>query len=645
MSLSNYEVHKAWAVEADFEILVLKIPSNELEDKLAYLAREKGVILKSFYEDFVIATCIANINQLLSHIKQQLTNNPPDLMKIREEIMGEILKINKDLAPSNLILNRNHVVKLKTKDILGDGEKLLTANKNWNASYYDEQPLNDQENPGDDLLKNAEGIKDIESLEFSVVKKWWKRINQYIEIKKFFEKDIVSILNKKFFHNRSSFQTFVVSLCVVNSEDLFTMLDTMGIPGRVAPPILMHEVYNLCEITNPFLIYENAQKLSDEQLEEEDQSSAYGGNKTSMVGQAKKQRQRRQLKFRNVSKKDLLRLGDAMKISLVGQDEAVDEIVATIQRASVGLKDPIKPIGSFLFAGKTGCGKTLSAKVLADELIKERKNLVTIDCSEYSSDHEYSKLIGAPAGYIGYDQGGYLTNAVTENPFSVIVFDEIEKASSKVHELLLQVMDEGRLTDGKGKSVSFKNTVIIMTSNVGIEEVASIKSTIGFGDVAELTDMKQSKAISKAIKNKFKPEFINRIDSIVNFKSLTKKDYMRIIDIELYKLNDNLRHNATEYKNCELDFDNKVKGFIFRKGINKEYGARPLKRCIEKEVATPLAKKLLGEDAAVASKIMVGIVSGKISFNINNETKDNSFCGLSSLDKKEALLDLKQMNA
>ena len=640
MPLSNYEVHKSWVVEADFEILVLKIPEGELEDKLAYLAREKGIIPKSLYEDFVIATCIANINQLLSHIRQQMSS-PPDLMKIRDEIMGEILKVNPPLTPNNLIINRNHVVKLKTGDTVGDGEKLLTDNKNWNLSYYDEQQTSGGKDTKNELPTE---MKNIEDLEFTIVKKWWKRINQYIEIKKFMEKDMEAILIQKFFHDRSSFQTFIVSLCVVNSEDLFTMLDAMGISNRVSPPILMHEVYDLCKIANPFLIFENAQELSDEELEDED-SSTTRNNQTSMVGQAKRQKQRKKLKFKNVSKKDLLHLGNAMKVSLVGQDEAVDLIVDTIQRASVGLKDPIKPIGSFLFAGKTGCGKTLSAKVLADELIKDKKNLITIDCSEYSSDHEYSKLIGAPSGYIGYDQGGYLTNAVLESPFSIVVFDEIEKASSKVHELLLQIMDEGRLTDGKGKSVSFKNTVIIMTSNVGIKEINEVKGTIGFGDVSELTDVKQNRAIYKAIKSKFKPEFLNRIDSIVNFKPLTRKDYMRIIDIELYKLNDNLRHNATEYKKCELNFDTKVKGFIFKKGINEQYGARPLKRCIEREVSTPLAKRLLKDNITPDSRINVGITKGKISFNFEEKKEDASLHNITSLNgENEDLIALKHMN-
>lgn len=629
MSLSNYEIYKAWINKADFEILVLKIPEEEIEDKLAYLAREKGIIPESFYEDFIIANCIANINQLLAHIKQQI-GSASDLLKIRNEIVIEILKVNKILEPSNLILNRNYVVKLKTGNKLGDGEKLLINNKNWNTSYYDEPQENDLIESNSKL---SEEIKNIEDLEFIVVKKWWKRINRYIEIKQFLNKDIKSILSQNYFHNRSSFQTFVVTLCVVNSDELFTVLDTMGIPNRVSPPILMHEVYDLCKSVTPFLTYENAQDLIDGLSNDEDQRYGYGGtnNQTSMVGQAKNQKHKKQLKFKDVSKKDLLRLGDIMKLSLIGQDEAVGVIVDTIQRASVGLKDPAKPIGSLLFAGKTGCGKTLSAKILANELIKERKNLITIDCSEYSSDHEYSKLIGSPNGYIGFEQGGNLTNAIMENPFSVVVFDEIEKASYKVHELLLQIMDEGRLTDGRGKKVSFKDAIIIMTSNIGVKEVNTVKKTIGFGDVAELTGAKQDKAITEAIKNKFKPEFLNRIDSVINFKSLTKNDYMRIIDIELYKLNDNLRHNNTEYKKCELTFDKRVKKFIFKKGIDEQYGARPLKRCIEREVASPLARKLLEDVITPDSKITVSILGGKINFKIGVKKKDAKLCNLGAL--------------
>jgi ATP-dependent Clp protease ATP-binding subunit ClpC len=303
-----------------------------------------------------------------------------------------------------------------------------------------------------------------------------------------------------------------------------------------------------------------------------------------------------------------------MKVFLIGQDDAVNQIVDSVQRASVGLKDPSRPIGSFLFAGRTGVGKSLASKVLANELIKGRDNIVTIDCSEYSSDHEYSKLIGAPSGYVGYEAGGILTNAIQKSPFCVVVFDEVEKASHKVHELLLQILEEGRLTDGKGKTAYFNDSIVIMTSNVGVKEVDDIKRTVGFGNVSEITDEKKDKALNLALKNKFKPEFLNRIDSIVNFRNLKKDDYMRIIDIELYKLNDNLKNNDTEYKNIEIDFSSSVKKTIFDLGINEEYGARPLKRCIEREVATPLAKYLIEQKNIENLVVKVFFNKNKIRF-------------------------------
>jgi ATP-dependent Clp protease ATP-binding subunit ClpA len=626
----NYKVHKAWIKEAEFEILVLEIPKVEIEDKLAYLARDKGNITRSFYEDFVIATCVANINQLLFHIKQQ-SNLPPSLMQVREEVMKQVLLVNPLLEPNNLVINRNSVIKLKGIDGLKDDERLLIENKHWAVSYYDE--VTDTVEDAPDIPKDSANdkkdkkslpseMKNIEDLSFETSKQWWKRINRYVEIKKYNEKDIVSILSKRFFHNRSSFQTYIVSVCVVDSEDLFIMLDNMGVPNRVAPPILMHEVYELCKESNPFLTYENAQELTDK-LEDEDEGESPKNQKPQspnrMASHARQQntKKKKQKKtFKDVHKEDLLKLADTMKVFVIGQDAAVDQIVEAVQRASVGLKDPVKPIGSFLFAGRTGVGKTLTTKVLADELIKDRNNLVTIDCSEYSADHEYAKLIGSPSGYVGHEQGGILTNAILEDPFSVVVFDEIEKASHKVHEIMLQILEEGRLTDGKGQKVSFKDTVIIMTSNIGVSEVDDVKKTIGFGDVGKLTEDKKTKAIDGAIKKKFKPEFLNRIDSVVHFRSLTKADYVRIIDIELYKLNENLRTNDTEFKDLELEFDKKIKAHVFKHGIDEDFGARPLKRCIEKEIATPLAVRLLRGDIDINATVLVTMRNAKVDFNI-----------------------------
>jgi ATP-dependent Clp protease ATP-binding subunit ClpC len=332
-----------------------------------------------------------------------------------------------------------------------------------------------------------------------------------------------------------------------------------------------------------------------------------------------------QKSFKDVPKEVLLKLSDSMKLFLIGQDEAVETLTDAIQRASVGLKDPLRPIGSFMFAGRTGVGKTLATKVLADELIEDKDNLVTIDCSEYSSDHEYAKLIGAPSGYIGHEQGGVLTNAMMKNPFTVVVFDEVEKASHKVHELMLQILEEGRLTDGKGQKVSFKDAIIIMTSNVGAKEIESIGKTIGFGDAAKITEMKKDTALNEALKKKFKPEFLNRIDAVVNFRTLGKEDYMRIIDIELFKLNDNLKHNETDYKGLTLDFNKTVNNFIYKNGINEEFGARPLKRCIEKEISTPLARKILNEDLTIEAIINVAFKRGKVAFNVDKKVEDVPF--------------------
>lgn len=633
---NDYKVHKAWIKEAEFEILVLEIPIAEIDDKLAYLARDKGNIAKSFYEDFVIATCVANINQLLFHIKQQ-NGNPANLMEIRQEVMDRILTTNKSFEPSNLVINRNAVVKLKDKDGVKKDERLLTENKGWEVSYYDD--MTDTYGGDPEVSKNlgknkdkknekkaTSEMKNIEDLDFEIIKQWWKRINRYIEIKKFDEKDVASILNKRFFHSRSSFQTYIVTVCVVGSEDLFIMLDDMGIPARVAPPILVHEVYELCKDLNPFLTYDNSKEFSDDSEEDEEDNSrpnrAHPPNKmASHARQQRLKRKKKKKKFKDVPKEDLLNLNDAMKIFVIGQDEAIDQIVNAVQRASVGLKDPVKPIGSFLFAGRTGIGKTLTTKILADELIKDRNNLITIDCSEYSADHEYAKLIGAPSGYVGHEQGGILTNAVIESPFSVIVLDEIEKASHKVHEILLQILEEGRLTDGKGQKVSFSDSIIIMTSNIGVLEVDSVKKTIGFGDVAKLTENKTKKAIDKAIKSKFKPEFLNRIDSTVHFSGLSKSSYMRVIDIELFKLNENLKLNDTEFKKLTLKFDKKVRFFIYKHGIDEDYGARPLKRSIEREISTPLAARLLRGDIGLGDKVTITVRKGKIDFDVEQESK------------------------
>lgn len=637
---NNNGVHEVFCDLIDFNILILEIPVEELEDKLAYFAKDKGLVAKSLYDDYLLAIFVANINQIMHRISEDVISSNLDHLKLRNFILDAILEFNDKLNYPNVYINKNHILKLKGDRELEVGEKLLADNERWD--YKTEEEHTEEDFVVDASLKTGE-LTAIENLDFTVKEKWWKRIGRYVSIKVFNKSDLPSLLNDRFFHSGVSFNTFVVTLCIEDFEELFQLLENMGIPARVAPPLLMKELYDLCRICNPFLTHENAQLFNDKSGKSSECTSCKPDSKKISAGattmdQFANKADKKKKTFAGVPETDLLNLANSMKVSLIGQDKAVDCIVEAIQRASVGLKDPVKPIGSFLFAGSTGSGKSLTSKILADELIKDRDNLITIDCSEYSADHEYAKLIGSPAGYTGFEQGGILTNAVLEHPFSVVVFDEIEKASSKIYQLLLQVFEEGRLTDNKGNKVSFKDTVIILTSNIGVNEISSIGKTIGFGDVAIVTADKKEKAIEKALKSKFKPEFLNRLDEIVYFNDLTKEDYLKIIDIELFKLNDNLQRNNTKYKTLELSFDKKVRQYIYDIGITKEYGARPLKRAIEKYISTPLAIQLLKGKLKPNSIVKISALKDEPTFDIQD--KDTQLpCFLDNKKENVAVLE------
>jgi ATP-dependent Clp protease ATP-binding subunit ClpC len=591
---NKYEVSQVYIESASYNLLILKIPIGEIDDKLTHLSHERGLIAKSLYDDFLIATCIANINPFLQHLNQKGTNLVK-LNEIRAEMIKKILQVNKDLVPSNLIINKNHVIKLK-KGKIDEGAMLLTKNEFWNKDIYKEGEKDIIKTGKPPKKLDQSKIKNIKDLKYIPLQKFWKRIQQYITVKQFTEADVDVLLGGRSFDTRTAFEQYVVTICIEEVEDPFVRLDKLGLPQRIAPPILIHELYEICRASNLFLNFDMYRDSIDDGGEESvdpfasfhrkaeaglEEDQLYGKKKTKL--------------FRHIKKTSLLNLGDKIKHRVIGQDKAIDNLVDAIQRASVGLKDPEQPIGSFVFTGQSGCGKTYAAKILAEELINSPRGIVVVDCSEYSADHEYAKLIGAPMGYIGHEQGGYLTNAIRKQPFSVVLFDEIEKASEKVHQLLLQIMDEARLTDGKGHYVSFKDIILIMTSNLGVKEIHDVSKTIGFGNVSKLTPEKRFKAIKESLKKKFKPEFLNRITSIINFNNLTKENYLNIIKLELNKLKRNLKLSGTGYSNLELNFDKSLYEFIYEKGIDEKYGARPLKRAIEREISTPLARKLLKE--------------------------------------------------
>jgi ATP-dependent Clp protease ATP-binding subunit ClpC len=285
---------------------------------------------------------------------------------------------------------------------------------------------------------------------------------------------------------------------------------------------------------------------------------------------------------------------------VIGQDEAVKKIVKAIQRGRVGLKDPNKPIGSFMFLGPTGVGKTQLAKVLAKYLFDSEDSLIRIDMSEYMEKFAVSRLIGAPPGYVGHDEGGQLTEKVRRKPYSVILLDEIEKAHPEVFNLLLQVLDDGQLTDSLGRKVNFKNSIIIMTSNTGSRQLKDFGTGVGFSTKNRVAKgQEESNAvIDKELKKKFSPEFLNRIDDVVMFNSLVKEDINKIIEIELRKL-----VNRVEEMEYTLDISTEAVDYIASEGFDPEYGARPLKRAIQRLVEDVLTEEIIQSNPSKGSKL------------------------------------------
>ena len=291
----------------------------------------------------------------------------------------------------------------------------------------------------------------------------------------------------------------------------------------------------------------------------------------------------------------ILRMKKRLQARIIGQDEAIDKVVRAIQRGRAGLKDPNRPIGTFLFFGPTGVGKTQLARSLAEYLFDSEENMVRIDMSEYMEKFSVSRLIGAPPGYVGYEEGGQLSERVRRKPYCVVLLDEIEKAHPDIFNLLLQVMDEGRLTDSNGRVVDFKNTIVIMTSNVGSREVEEYGNGIGFATAGRKLDSDRKNVVAKAVKKAFPPEFINRVDEQIYFNSLTREDIERIIDIELKGLK--LRALEAGYR---INVTPAAKRFVAEAGYDPAYGARPLKRAITQYIEDPVAEFIISDRILVS---------------------------------------------
>ena len=309
----------------------------------------------------------------------------------------------------------------------------------------------------------------------------------------------------------------------------------------------------------------------------------------------------------------LMKMGEKLKGIIIGQDEAIEKVVRAIQRNRAGIKDPGKPIGTFLFFGQTGVGKTQLAKSLAEYLFDSEDNMIRLDMSEYMEKFNVSRLIGAPPGYVGFEEGGQLSERVRRKPYCVVLLDEIEKAHPDVFNLLLQVMDEGRLTDSNGRTVSFRNTIVIMTSNVGSRELQEYGKGLGFSTSSKNVDGDRKAVLEKALRKAFPPEFINRVDEQVFFNALTRENMEKIIDIELKGLKSRVKEAG-----FELHITASAKHFVAEAGYNPDFGARPLKRAIQKYIENPVS------EAIISDRMLGTHHEGKIRVTLSKDKSDTA---------------------
>ncbi|HMU59250.1 MAG TPA: AAA family ATPase, partial [Chitinophagaceae bacterium] len=363
------------------------------------------------------------------------------------------------------------------------------------------------------------------------------------------------------------------------------------------------EEEKIAEILNQQLTTSNEKRLLKEEVDAEDIAESVAKS-TGIPVQ----------KMLQSDREKLLHLEDHLHERVVGQEEAITAVADAIRRSRAGLSDPKKPIGSFIFLGTTGVGKTELAKALAEYLFDDESMMTRIDMSEYQEKHTVSRLVGAPPGYVGYDEGGQLTEAVRRKPYSVVLLDEIEKAHPDVWNVLLQVLDDGRLTDNKGRVVNFKNTIIIMTSNIGSHLIMDAFEKVNERNIEEATE-KAKVEVMNLLRQTIRPEFLNRVDEIIMFQPLLRKEIRGIVGIQLNKLIALVRESG-----IELTFSDYALDFLAEQGFDPQFGARPLKRLIQKEIVNQLSKRILAGDIDKSKPVLVDVFDGVVVFR-NEEMK------------------------
>jgi ATP-dependent protease Clp ATPase subunit len=648
----EYVTHKVFLESADFHIMIIEYPDTDVNDKLALLAPDKGLMYRLFYEDFVLGTCMANSSPFFYHLRRRPALHEK-IDAIRAEALELVYQYCPAFLPDNIVINDNNVIKVKNTLRTDEDTRPLSNNSLWDQDPplsdfgpavitsaperdEDKNPFLDDDDDmdiGDDMPVNNNvpvnnpftdapgggGGGNGDDVPYELVGHRWKKVGIGLNIRQY-EQDTgtaSALLGGTPFESARGYHLLVVHLCIEDFSDIFHLLDTMGVTKNNPPAKLVEELYEIVIEYNPFLKLENVDlkkirsefkaKQRSNQKNNRRMSAAGNDDRIASTGKTKK--------FGDVPKDTLLNLSDKLKKHIVGQDEAITAVTDAIQRASVGLKRDHEPLGCFLLTGNTGVGKTETAKALAEVL---DAHLVRVDCQEYQQPHEVAKLTGSPPGYVGYDEGGHLTKEVMKNPFSIVLFDEIEKAHGNFHERVLQILDDGVLTEAKGgKKVSFKQCFIIMTSNIGVKEVDSVGKTMGFGGEHEPDENKTTKARAEALKRKFKPEFLNRVDDVIHFRLLQRQDYMHILDILLKEVNEQIGKS----QGVGLSFNIGAKNFLLDEGIDKKFGARPMRRAIKKFLNTQLAKAILSEEISEGSKVTVGLSKDKKSLSFRQVTK------------------------
>ncbi|NOY53958.1 MAG: ATP-dependent Clp protease ATP-binding subunit [Deltaproteobacteria bacterium] len=421
--------------------------------------------------------------------------------------------------------------------------------------------------------------------------KYCPMLDSFIKIREFSQEEIDIFSNHTDIRDKRSYQDLVIRETIPDfNEKILKLIHNDGEIGFDMEGAI-DELYRMCIKVNPAL---NIYNISIPVQE--------GGTPQLHLQPGRKRDVRNRIQ-------EIRGLEETLKRRIIGQDEAIRRIVQSIQSAKIGIKDPHRPVGCFIFAGQTGVGKTELAKAVAECLVGSEKEMIRVDCSEFSQPHEYAKLIGAPPGYVGYEDGGSLTTPLLKNPENVVLFDEIEKANSKLHNLLLQIMDEGDLTDNKGRKIPFHDAVVILTTNVGVEGLDAMKNAVGFTKEEQPGRKIVERETLKALEKTFRPEFLNRIDEIICFRPLGTESIRKIVRLLLSRL----KKNLSQMK-ISIRFTQGVIDFISREGMDPRYGARPLQRAIKQYIEVPLTERILHAKEEFPMKVVARISGRRIVF-------------------------------